>query len=1007
MRFMRLLRFAAFAGVVAVLPSQLAAQITLTPNPSVVTLANVQGQTFQNINIAVTGASTVGFPTRYEPSILNGSQPWAVLKDSSGNQCGGFTCFAPGPFRVELIPSLMPAGATSGVITIGGQGTTIPQAFIQVNIGSATGATHFPTPTSLSFTQANLTPQQITVTTNTGAVPNYLLGLQYTQVQQSWLTVSPAPNSGFPLSSYAISVTPNTTGLTAGTYNANLTITRPGIGFPDATIPISLTIAGTGRTLTPSLTAINLSSTVPTADITLTASPDLPIPHTITVAPADVATASIVAGGDAGNIRNGTVVRVTASNPSAVASATLSIVPHSATGYNRIDIPVSVNSAAGRYLTASPASVSLSQYATSANVVVTPSVAENVAYTMTVTGILESYRAMGYFNVIGATGTILAGGTTLTFYANTTLIPTGTQGTVTLTPSTAGYQALQIPVYISGTGTGGTGNLSISPSSLTFNNVTAGSGSTVSQTISVSSWDLYTAQSFQVGASSTGNWLSVTPTFGQTPTLLTVTVNPTALAATSTQSGNIVITPYTGYGAGIPINIPVTVNVTNPFTVSFNPASVSLSAPAGGASASSTVQVSLTSGSGNPSFTTSVATADGGNWLNVSSNSSTVPATLTVTASPSGLSAGTTRTGTVNILSGTTTVASFSVSFTVNAAASLQLSPSTLTFSHQTTSTSNPPAQTVQIASSGASIGWAATAESAGGWLQVSPATGNTPGNVSVSVNPSGLRAGSYTGTVRVSSSGASNSPQTISVSLTVTTPAIPQVTSVVNAASGAPTVAVPGLIFTISGSDLGSSTPAEAVVSGGSIATTLGGVRVLFDGIPAPLLYVSDRQINGVMPFELYGRFSTRMQVEARSQLSREVELRVADSAPGIFTSNATGSGQAAVLNQNGSVNAGGNPAARGEIIVIYATGIGQTNPASVTGRVATQIGAPLASPVRVTVGGRDAQVLYAGPAPGLISGAAQFNVVVPEDAPTGSAQIGIQVGSASSQGNVSVVLR
>jgi uncharacterized protein (TIGR03437 family) len=160
-------------------------------------------------------------------------------------------------------------------------------------------------------------------------------------------------------------------------------------------------------------------------------------------------------------------------------------------------------------------------------------------------------------------------------------------------------------------------------------------------------------------------------------------------------------------------------------------------------------------------------------------------------------------------------------------------------------------------------------------------------------------------------------------------------------------------------------------------------------------------------MPFELYGRFSTRMQVEARSQLSREVELRVADSAPALFTLNASGFGQGAVLNQNGTVNGPTNPAARGEAIVIYGTGLGQTNPPSVTGRVATQVATPLAIPVRVSIGGLDSTVLYAGPAPGLISGAAQVNALVPAEAPTGTVQVGVQAGSAVSQANVTVSIR
>ena len=421
----------------------------------------------------------------------------------------------------------------------------------------------------------------------------------------------------------------------------------------------------------------------------------------------------------------------------------------------------------------------------------------------------------------------------------------------------------------------------------------------------------------------------------------------------------------------------------------------------------SPVQVTLSSGSGNPAFTTTVSMDNNGTWLTASSNSTTLPATVNISANPAGLSPGV-YAGRVNIVSGTVSIGTVPVTLTVTAPATLQLSTGTLSFAHQTTSTTNPPTQTVQVNAVGASINWSATATSQGNWLQVSPSTGTaTPATLNVIVNPAGLAAGTYTGTVSVSSSSASNSPQTINVALTVTTPVIPQVTSVLNGASGAPSVAVPGLIFTIRGTDLGESAPVEGSISGGAYGTTLGGVRVLFDGIPAPLLYVSSTQINGVMPFELYGRFSTRMVVEARSQRSREIELRVADSAPGLFTINSSGSGPGAILNQNSSVNFPQNPADRGSVIVLYGTGHGQTNPPSITGRIATQVAIPLAFPVRVTIGGREAVVTYAGPAPGLVSGATQINAIVPEDTPSGSQPVTVQIGGAFSQANVTVNIR
>ena len=111
-------------------------------------------------------------------------------------------------------------------------------------------------------------------------------------------------------------------------------------------------------------------------------------------------------------------------------------------------------------------------------------------------------------------------------------------------------------------------------------------------------------------------------------------------------------------------------------------------------------------------------------------------------------------------------------------------------------------------------------------------------------------------------------------------------------------------------------------------------------------------------------------------------VPLSVA--APGIFTLNGSGKGQGAVLNQDYLVNGPANPAARGSVVIIYATGIGATSPC-VDGQIYESNFPQSTLPVVVGIGNIGAQVLYAGQAPFLVSGVAQINVVVPNDAPVG----------------------
>jgi uncharacterized protein (TIGR03437 family) len=163
------------------------------------------------------------------------------------------------------------------------------------------------------------------------------------------------------------------------------------------------------------------------------------------------------------------------------------------------------------------------------------------------------------------------------------------------------------------------------------------------------------------------------------------------------------------------------------------------------------------------------------------------------------------------------------------------------------------------------------------------------------------------------------------------------------------------------------------------------------------------------VVPYEIAGRFSTRLQVEARGQRSREIELRVVETAPAIFSANASGRGQGAVLNQNGTFNSSGNAEQRGNVIVIYATGYGVTNPALPTGRVVTaaELRRP-AAPVTVWIAGQQATVEYAGPAPGFIAGAMQINARIPETvAPGGAIPIEVQVGGIPSPGGVTVAIQ
>lgn len=240
----------------------------------------------------------------------------------------------------------------------------------------------------------------------------------------------------------------------------------------------------------------------------------------------------------------------------------------------------------------------------------------------------------------------------------------------------------------------------------------------------------------------------------------------------------------------------------------------------------------------------------------------------------------------------------------------------------------------------------------------------------------------------------------------------IPLITApgIVNAASfGTVSGVSPGLIVTFFGTNMGPAIPATARLNAqGAIDNLLGGTRVLFDGTPSPMIATSTGQVSAVVPYAVAGRATTQVQVEYQGRRSNSVTLFVVNSAPGVFTANASGRGQAAALNENGSLNVAANPAVRGSIMVLFATGEGQTNPNGSDGKLTTTPLPMPQLPVTVSFGGIDGQVVYVGGAPGLTAGLLQVNVRIPTDAQTGTeVPLTVNIGSASSQRLVTVAIR
>jgi len=221
---------------------------------------------------------------------------------------------------------------------------------------------------------------------------------------------------------------------------------------------------------------------------------------------------------------------------------------------------------------------------------------------------------------------------------------------------------------------------------------------------------------------------------------------------------------------------------------------------------------------------------------------------------------------------------------------------------------------------------------------------------------------------------------------------AISQFASTACAASNQPTLDVilpaahiaasgyaPGELISLYGASIGPATPAGPVLdANGMVPQSLGGVRVLFEGVPGPVLYASTGQINAIVPFTMYGWDTVRVAVERDGVLSDASSIPMTASSPAIFQYTSQGSTRSIVVNPNGSLNNGDNPAPAGSYVTIYVTGLGRTSPEGVDGRIA---GLPLGHPISPVTVDPPYSLLYAGTAYGIVEGVCQINLQVPSD--------------------------
>ncbi len=238
------------------------------------------------------------------------------------------------------------------------------------------------------------------------------------------------------------------------------------------------------------------------------------------------------------------------------------------------------------------------------------------------------------------------------------------------------------------------------------------------------------------------------------------------------------------------------------------------------------------------------------------------------------------------------------------------------------------------------------------------------------------------------------------------TVPPVLNSANIVNAASYQGGAVAPGELVAIFQADLGPGTLVGAQIdSNGLVSNNLSGTQVFFDGVPAPLIYALAGQTSAIVPYEVSGKQQTVVEYVYNGVASNSVTVPVVQSAPGIFTANASGAGPGIVLNNDYSLNTATNPAAAGSVVAVLATGGGTIAGGATDGAVAPAAGNQTL-PVSATIGGMTANVVYSGPAPSELNGVMQVNLTVPTGL-TGPQPLIISVGGVPSQSGITVAVR
>ncbi|MFN0170569.1 MAG: BACON domain-containing protein [Bryobacteraceae bacterium] len=722
-------------------------QSPLTVTPATLSFSHQIGSPLpasQNLNITSTSPLTYNVTVTTQNNVA-----WLLANPTQGS--------TPGAVSVGIDPGNLVAGSYQGTITLTpqGQGNTPFQATVTLTVTATPQLTI--NPSSLVFNHqlgGTAPPSQTVELVSNGPVIGFTAASN-----TNWLVVTPAAATTPAVLTVSVQI-----GLlpVAGVYNGTITITPLGSGAAQS-IPVTVNVGTTPF--------LNVSPNSLTFRYQLNAA--LPADQNVTVSSTGAAQ-SFTAQVTTQNGGNWLLVRTqtpTTAQPLVVGVNPAGLAPGTYRGNvtlistGGIGTPPSI---AVTLTISNDPTLILNQTAINFAFQTGKGVPATVPIVVTSSGTPLAFQVAKSDNTNWLVLTQPSGTTPANFFVgvNTAgLDPGSYEATLTVTAPSTQNAPITIPVRLV---VSNNVLLSVSPGSLEFRAPLGGSIQPLQQ-IGVASTD-GSALNFTVAATTANGlaWLLTDTQGGATPRNVGVTVNPAGLGA-GRYTGTVEIA--SSNVANSPQRVSVVMVIQPTDNLAATPATLSFTQIVGGtAPAEQTIQIAAASG-GSLSYLVSAATITGGAWLSVTPNAGNTPGAIRVTANGATLSAGTYNGSIVVTSSGAAnSPLSIPVSLVVTSQRTLALTPNALSFTHALGGTVPGP-QTISVTSTPAPVSFTVrvTLESGENWLGVAPASGATPGTLNVTVNPTGLQPGTYRGSITVTSEGATNSPQTATVTLTVT----------------------------------------------------------------------------------------------------------------------------------------------------------------------------------------------------------------------------------------------